>query len=176
MFKKNVNTPSRERWSLLQTVGIAATTLLAASLSSGCRLLPPLPSVDLKEPGWSVKQGQAVWRFAKNKPEIAGEILLATKGATQTYVQFTKGPFTMMTGQITPRGWQIELADTNKRYSAPGKPNRQAESFCCNCPRCCLALRPRQVGRGNATKITGASKTKRPASFLKDFSSEAAFA
>src|SRR5258706_8011058 len=122
MFKKNVNTPSRERWSLLQTVGIAATTLLAASLSSGCRLLPLLQSVDLKEPGWSVKQGQAVWRFAKNKPEIAGEILLATKGATQTYVQFTKGPFTMMTGQITPRGWQIELADTNKRYSAPGKP------------------------------------------------------
>ena len=122
MFKKNVNTPSPDGWILLQTIGIAATTLVLAPIVSGCRLLPPLPSVDLKEPGWSVKQGQGVWRFDKNKPEIAGEILLATKGDSQTYVQFTKGPFPMMTGQITPRGWQIQRGDTNKRYSAPGKP------------------------------------------------------
>src|SRR5258708_3062502 len=45
----------------------------------GCRTAAPLPVVNLKEPGWTVREGQAVWRRDRKAPEIAGDILVATR-------------------------------------------------------------------------------------------------
>src|SRR3954470_17371985 len=52
-------------------------TILCAGLLlalPGCPPLPPLPKVNLSEPGWETHQGQAVWRSRRGAPEIAGEI------------------------------------------------------------------------------------------------------
>jgi hypothetical protein len=122
MFKKNIECPSHVPWILLKANVLLVFAFVFAGLSSGCRLLAPLPPVDLQQPGWSVKQGQAIWNVKKDGPEIAGEIMLATKGNDHTFVQFTKGPFPMVIGQTTPSGWQIERPAENKRYSGPGKP------------------------------------------------------
>src|SRR5690242_18775520 len=46
---------------------------------SGCMTMKPLPKVNFSEPGWTVRQGQAVWRPQREAPEIAGELLVASR-------------------------------------------------------------------------------------------------
>ena len=82
----------------------------------------PLPQVDLSETGWTIRQGQAVWQTGKKSPQIAGELLLATRADGSTFLQFTKTPFPFAIAQTTANGWQIEFPPQNKRYAAPGKP------------------------------------------------------
>ena len=99
----------------------AILLMLAMSLA-GCRTAAPLPKVNLAEPGWKIREGQAVWRPDKSSPEIAGEILLATRTSDQTLVQFTKTPFPFVVAQTADHRWQIEFLPRNKRYSGRGEP------------------------------------------------------
>src|SRR5262249_22496427 len=87
--------------------------------AAGCHFMPP---ANLTEPGWRVREGQAVWRAKREAPEIAGEILLATRSDGRTFVQFTKTPFPFLIGQTTTNRWQAELPTENRRYSGPGIP------------------------------------------------------
>jgi hypothetical protein len=89
---------------------------------NGCLTAPPLPQANLSEPGWTVRQGQAVWTPRRKAPEIAGELLLATRTDGSAFVQFTKTPFPFAIAQTSPTGWQIEFPPQNRRFAAPGKP------------------------------------------------------
>lgn len=88
---------------------------------SGCRIASPLPQTDLAAPGWSVRQGQAVWTASKGKEGVAGEILLATGGSNECFVQFTKPPFTLVTAQANGEGWSVELASERRLSRGRGK-------------------------------------------------------
>jgi len=101
---------------------IHAFGLLLLMSLCGCLAMRPLPQVNLSEPGWTIRQGQAVWQTGKKSPEIAGELLLATRVDGSTFVQFTKTPFPFAVAQTTSNGWQIEFPPENKHYAAPGKP------------------------------------------------------
>src|SRR2546422_5254946 len=57
-----------------------------------CRTVPPLAPANLSEPGWTMREGQAVWRPKTEGPEIAGELLVAIHRTGETYLQFTKTP------------------------------------------------------------------------------------
>ena len=94
-------------------------------LASGCALVPPLPKVDLKEPGWKTQEAQAVYRQKRDTPEIVGELLIATKDNERTYVQFTKNPFPVAVAQSTSHSWEVELPMQNKRYSGHGNPPKR---------------------------------------------------
>jgi hypothetical protein len=96
--------------------------LLGSMTFGGCLTGPPLPKVNLSEPGWNVRQGQAIWRPKKDAPEIAGELLAATRADGSAFVQFTKTPFPFAVAQMSPRGWQIEFPPQNKHFAAPGSP------------------------------------------------------
>jgi len=89
---------------------------------AGCRTMKPLPPADLKEPGWTVREGQAVWKRKADAPEIAGEILVATRTDGRAFVQFSKNPFPMVIAQSTSKGWQVETPTENKFYSGHGQP------------------------------------------------------
>ena len=99
----------------------AAGWLLLMSFC-GCLTMRSLAKVNLSEPGWTIRQGQAVWQPGPKSPEIAGELLLATRPDGSTFVQFTKTPFPFAIAQTASNGWQIEFPPQNKRYAAPGKP------------------------------------------------------
>jgi hypothetical protein len=90
--------------------------------AAGCNTLPPMPPVNLQEPGWTVREGQAIWRTSRTAPEIAGELLLATREDGRALVQFTKTPFPLVMAQVTTNSWQIQLPTQNKRYSGHGQP------------------------------------------------------
>src|SRR3989442_1149973 len=89
---------------------------------AGCRAVPLLPSVDLAAPGWTVREGQAVWRARREAPEIAGEILMAANPDGRALVQFTKTPFPFVIARTAMDAWQIEMPTQNKRYSGRGQP------------------------------------------------------
>jgi hypothetical protein len=89
---------------------------------AGCRTAPPLPPADLSAPGWHVQQGQAVWKPARSKPELAGELLLATRASGDFFVQFTKTPFTLATARVTGENWQIEFGSGEHAWRGRGQP------------------------------------------------------
>ena len=103
------------------SIPCALFSLLLAS-TSGCRNLPPLPAANLSEQGWTVRQGQAVWRRARGAPEIAGELLVGTRTNGEAFVQFTKTPFPVVIAQKTSDEWQIQAPTQNETHVGPGKP------------------------------------------------------
>ena len=126
MFKKKLRPISQPRpknifshWNggFLRLFGF----LLLATLC-GCLSLHPLPKADLSQPGWTIRQGQAVWQPSRKSPELAGELLFATRTDGSTFVQFTKTPFPFAIAQTVSNHWQLEIPPQNKRYTAPGKP------------------------------------------------------
>jgi len=102
----------------------ARSLLLSAMLLSfsGCQTVPPLPAINLQEPGWSVREGQAVWRLKRGAREIAGEVLLATRLDGRVFIQFTKNPFPIVIAQSTATCWEIQIPIQKKRYSGRGQP------------------------------------------------------
>jgi len=98
--------------------------IFPATILTACRTTP-LPSVNLQEPGWTVREGQAIWKRNKAAPEIAGELLLATRADGRALVQFTKTPFPMIIAQSTTNRWQIEIPMQNRRFSGPGSPPKR---------------------------------------------------
>jgi hypothetical protein len=91
-------------------------------LLTACRTAAPLPKIDLSEPGWTVHQGQAVWRANSGAPEITGDLLLATNADGRVLVQFTKTPFPTIVAQTTPGFWQIESPAENRHHTGRGAP------------------------------------------------------
>jgi len=98
---------------------------LLGCLGIGCQAVPPLSKVDFNEPGWQVLQGQAVWRLASGGREIAGDVLVATKGAARSFVQFSKSPFPLVIAQATADHWQIEFPPQNRHYAGRGTPPKR---------------------------------------------------
>lgn len=122
-----------DRWALFFLIAL-----------SGCMTAQHLPKEDLSGPGWTVRQGQAVWHTPRQKvfapphaerpappspPEIAGDLIVATRTDGSAFVQFSKTPFTVAIAQMTPTGWQLEIPPQNRHYSRPGKPPAQIVWF-----------------------------------------------
>ncbi len=98
--------------------------ILISALGSicGCRSLPPLPAANLSEQGWTVRQGQAVWRRSKEASEIAGELLVGTRTNGEALVQFNKTPFPVLLAQKSAEQWQIQTPAQNETHVGHGNP------------------------------------------------------
>jgi hypothetical protein len=84
---------------------------------SGCATTP-LPPTNLSAPGWTIQQGQAVWKPTASRPDIAGDLLMATNTDGDCFIQFTKTPFTLATVQVSGGRWQLQFG--NDQYSWRG--------------------------------------------------------
>lgn len=84
--------------------------------------MPTLPAANLKEPGWQVQRGQAVWHLPDDKPELAGDVLLATRANGESFVEFSKTPFPVMVGQTRDNRWSVRFPAEKKHYAGYGKP------------------------------------------------------
>jgi hypothetical protein len=103
---------------------IAALLVLvpALTLCVSCRTALPLPPADFSSPGWRVQQGQAVWKPSKNRPELAGDLLLATNTGGNFVIQFSKTPFTLATAQVAEGAWRIEFGGGRYSWRGHGAP------------------------------------------------------
>jgi hypothetical protein len=109
----------RDRRTVLQLGGLL---FVLAVLIAGCRTAPPLPPADFSAGGWQVRQGQAIWKPAKTRPELAGEILLATQTNGNFLVQFTETPFPLAAARVADGQWQIEFGAGQRRFAGRGQP------------------------------------------------------
>ena len=123
----------RPRWQF-QTIGLNSRNLsklhslfwLVSVLGGGaCRTVPPWAPADLSEPGWTIREGQAVWRQRIKAPEIAGELLVATHRNGETFLQFTKTPLPFVVARITTNRWHIEFVTDHREFSGRGRPPSQ---------------------------------------------------
>jgi hypothetical protein len=94
-------------------------------LFAGCRTAHKSAPIDLSGPGWQLRQGQAIWRSKREAPEIAGEVVLATHPDGAAFVQFSKNPLPLLTGQISPQGWRAEFIPEQRIISGRGTPPSQ---------------------------------------------------
>jgi hypothetical protein len=95
---------------------------LSLMLCAGCHTARPLPPVDFSAPGWRVQQGQAVWKPSSSRPEIAGDLLLATNGNGNFFLQFSKTPFPLATAQVAGDQWKIEFGADKYSWHGQGAP------------------------------------------------------
>jgi hypothetical protein len=116
-------------------------SVLLLFFCAGCRTASPLPSADFSAPGWRVQQGQAVWKPAPDRPELAGDLLLATNVNGNCFLQFSKMPFLLATAQVSGNQWQIEFG--GDKYSRHGRGTPPAHFAWFQLPR---ALRDENIG------------------------------
>lgn len=89
---------------------------------SGCQTSAPLAPVNVSEPGWKLREGQALWRSHRDAPEIAGELLVAIHPDKRAWIQFTKAPLPLVTAQVTAQKWQIEFIPEKRIFTGDGEP------------------------------------------------------
>ena len=101
---------------------IARFPVLALAALAGCQSLPPQPPMDLSEPGWTIRQGQAVWTAKPGAEGVAGDLLVAMHWNGRNVVQFTKPPLPLVAAQSSTNHWQIQYFAQDKTYSGRGRP------------------------------------------------------
>jgi hypothetical protein len=113
VFSKRLNLRLKFFWS-------SALFLFALVFCVSCRTTNYLPPADFSAPGWCVQQGQAIWKPAKNRPELVGDLLLATNADGSFFIQFSKNPFPLATAQISGDRWQIEFGADEHTWRGRG--------------------------------------------------------
>jgi hypothetical protein len=91
-------------------------------LCVSCRTGAPLPPADFSAPGWSLRQGQAVWKPLKDRPELAGDLLLAVNTNGNYVVQFTKTPFALASAEVSDGRWRIDFGSGQHVWGGRGVP------------------------------------------------------
>jgi hypothetical protein len=91
----------------------------------GCQSLPPDAPINLTEPGWSVRHGQAVWRRGAGDEGLAGELIVATHPDGRALVQFLKTPVVLVTARTSADRWRI-VAAPDYRLEGYGSPPSRA--------------------------------------------------
>jgi hypothetical protein len=76
----------------------------------------------LSQPGWHVRQGQAVWQPPGDRPELSGDLLVATRDNGDSFIQFSKNPFPMATAQTTSGRWRVEFGSGTYTFGGIGQP------------------------------------------------------
>ena len=94
--------------------------LLSLALLLGCATTRRLPPADLSAPGWTVQQGQAVWKTAGS--DLAGEIIFAARADGSSALQFIKTPLPLVSAQIRGDRWTITFVGENRTISGKGAP------------------------------------------------------
>ena len=97
-------------------------------LSVGCKTASELPQVDLSQPGWRVRQGQAIWKSNRDAPELSGELVWATHRDGQFLLQFLKTPITLVDAQGDDERWRISFPPEGRTF-AGRRSSRAADRF-----------------------------------------------
>lgn len=103
--------------------------VMPALVGNGCATIGPLPAADLSAAGWTVKRGQAVWKFGNDAPEIVGDLLVAARSNGELFAQFSKTPLTVATARYDGKNWELDLAMFQRRIARHGPPGDRFALF-----------------------------------------------
>ncbi len=88
---------------------------------AGCRSLPPQPPMNLAEPGWVVREGQATWRAEPGAAAVQGSLMVAMHWSGRNVVQFTTTNGLLVSAQSTTNTWQAQFAGRDTVSTGRGK-------------------------------------------------------
>ncbi len=108
-----------------RAVRIAVLILLAGVVSGwlGCSTAG-IQKLSANEE-WHIQEGQAAWRGGYDRPELAGDLLLATRGREAAIVNFSKTPLPFVEAQVTATNWHIEFPARKLKFGGRGKPPKR---------------------------------------------------
>lgn len=95
--------------------------LAVIALASGCASLPPQPAVNLSEPGWVIREGQAAWKKSPTSAEVRGKLLVALNADGRNVVQFDAVSGEVVRAQSTTNYWQAQLPGRAEVLTGRGK-------------------------------------------------------
>jgi hypothetical protein len=110
------------RW-LFAGFGLALLAILP--LCSGCRTPKESDLFTTSGPGWSVQQGQALWRPRRAFPELGGDVVLASNTDGRSVVQFMKTPMSLVLAQTSRTNWLIEFPPRHMGFKGRGAPPKR---------------------------------------------------
>ena len=90
-----------------------------------CQTVGKLSPIDLAEPGWSVRQGQAVWQMPGKRPALAGELVLALNADGRCFLEFAKVPFPLVRAKCSDAHWEIEFPPQKLGFAGGGLPPKR---------------------------------------------------
>lgn len=97
---------------------VCGTALLTLALTAGCysHHVYSFPKVMVSGPGWTMYNGQVIWKATASVPELAGDLFVAVNTNGQAVMQFSKTlPF--LTAQMDNSHWQVNIPSQGKNYS-----------------------------------------------------------
>ena len=98
-------------------------TLTAFALLGGCCMTSPDKTLfSTNGSGWTVQQGQAIWRPGLKYPELAGEIMLAQNPDGRSSLEFTKTLLPVALAQMTKTNWLIQFPSQQFGFTGHGRP------------------------------------------------------
>jgi hypothetical protein len=108
-----------DHWTLRIALWLALLPL--GGLVCGCHSMPK-PLFLASGPSWHVQEGQALWRPGHGRPELAGDLLLASDDEGRCLIQFAKTPLSFVLAQTTRTNWLIQFPPVRMGFSGRGKP------------------------------------------------------
>ena len=102
-------------------VGAVSLLLFICGWLAGCVSRQPLPPLDTSAPGWTVRQGQALWRPDEDKPEVVGDVVLSVHPQAGMFVQVSK-TLPILSARLAPDAWEFNAIAQQKVYSGGGSP------------------------------------------------------
>ena len=88
----------------------------------GCSRVVSLPEVDLDNPGWTVWEGQVLWKPRADRESLAGDLIVARNADGDVLVSLSKSPFPIFTAQTSGMLWRIDFIDKGRSYTGFGRP------------------------------------------------------
>ena len=98
------------------------TLAALAWLGGGCMTSPEKTLFATTGSGWTVRQGQAIWKPGLKHPELAGEIVLAQNSDGRSSLQFTKTLLPVTLAQTTTTNWLIQFPPQRLGFTGRGQP------------------------------------------------------
>jgi len=104
---------------------LAFILLLAALTGAGCQTSMQKTLFTASGLGWTVQEGQALWRAGPHYSELAGEIVMVRHKDGRCSIQFTKTPLPLVLAQTTGTNWLIQFPPQQMSFGGRGAPPRR---------------------------------------------------
>ena len=112
----------KNKQSHIHLFGVILTGWFIIAGLAACTSLRPLPEVDLSDPGWTLWNGQAVWKPRSDRPALAGDLIAARHTNNDILVCFSKPPLPIFTAQVAGELWKIDFLERERSYTGRGRP------------------------------------------------------
>jgi hypothetical protein len=99
--------------------------LFLALAGTGCLTSMDKSLFQAAGPGWTVREGQALWRPGANYPELAGDLVVVRHEDGRCGIEFAKATLPLVLAQTSGTEWLIQFPPQRLSFGGHGVPPRR---------------------------------------------------